>query len=414
MNLIGTDCFGRTVDSYNHLHKVKEKKGEEGVKAYLRGCADYHFTCLKDPNLRGKLSYDFKDFYQTKPHQFSTQDRKASAGTFGILSNNFQAIDSVIRDTYYNGLVIDDFVFVNESRPDGARSYQVRIRDFVGLGEVAPRSMEGTPPVADSNLRGYTADLYPGWIVAKYSEQDDREASFVGDRIRAQKIEAAAMGAGNHLQNVFLYGDNPDDRILPKTRGFFNQEFSGSSAMVTRETLTTVKTSISGIDTTKSFEEQSDDVQRDIIDYLIRKIGVDTNEIAYKMGAQYGAELCIVLPTNQYDHITTQPYGDNRDKTLMDYINMANTWTKRTGKPIMWKSRPEGENAGTANNGTSNNTSRIVVYVKSPDVQEMAIPIRPRLVRVWQGQYHVELPMEYYFGTLQIMRKDMTLYLDGS
>ena len=396
------DIFGIGLHQYQTLSAFQEK-GILQQQLQAR-CNEY----LKPGR---KTEKDFALQYATRKHKFYTpqefETQLRASGSYGFMLNNFQAFVSMTEEIWYREFRLNDYVPVLTSGvAEGADSYAVVVKDMVGRGRVGPRH-DGIVPTADVNLRKYSADLYLGEIDARYTEEDLRNSMYINQALNADKVEAAVQGANIHLEIMGFSGD-PD---IPGTVGLVNQPTSGTNATATR--ILPSNTLASGVTATDNWEAFTDDEKVVALNYMVSKIILDTKEIIVRRGRQGKADMVISLPPDIYDDVCTDSYGDNKDKTVKDYVDKSNAWKNRTGRSLIWMSTTELSEAGTpVTSGGNNSFRRIQVYVKDEAIMEFRIVIQPRIIRITRTPRETVLPYEYKFGELQIKRSDTMIYLD--
>lgn len=391
------DIFGLEISNYQTLTKFRER----GIlEAQLRA------------RCRNAMNAGVEKDQANRPHDFRFWDmslsqvkRLEASGTYGFMTNNYQALTSMSDEVWYRSMRFKEFVpIITSGVKEGAESYAVTVKDMTGRGRMAGRQ-GGNAPTADTNLRKYSADLYLGEIDAVYTDEDMRNSVFAGMPLQSDKVEAAVTGAYNHLETVCFKGD-PD---LPETRGVFNQN-TGATNPASRLTLDAAPLS-THVDSTRqnaAWQTLTNQEKVDVLNAAISKIIADTNEIVVKK--LMNADLVIAMPPIIYDATCSQSFGDNADKSVKQYVDTSNPWKNRTGKNIMWKSLSE---LSTIAPVEDSRTNRIAIYVKHKDILEMRIVFTPRITRIMQEKRHTVLPYEYKYGTVQVKRGSCMIYIDG-
>ena len=391
------DIFGFSPHDYQTL-RVFEKRGILQQQLQARCAA---FAELKEvPREQAMVPHKF---YQGNELAYQLQ----ASGAQGFMTNNFQAFTSMTDEIWYREFRLNDYVpVITGGVPEGADTFAIRVRDRRGRGRIGPR-YDGNVPTADTNLRKYSAQLYLGMIDAIYTDEDMRNSLYINQPLQKDKIAAAVEGANNHIEIAGIEGD-PD---IPNATGLVNQPTSGTTATASRILpSSTLSPTLEATDAWMAFTSQE---KVDTLQYMISKIVTDTNEIIVQRGKQGKCEMVVALPPILFDLTCQQPFGDNNDKTVKDYVDRANSWKARTGKDVMWKSIVELKDAGTpVEAGGNNTTNRIAVYVKDEEVMEFRLVFSPRLTRVVQEARATVLPYEYKFSELQVKRGSCIVYLD--
>lgn len=340
------NIFGKTEDQYLHLKKLKDA-----------GLYDSHMKALK-----------------TK----FTDAAEPSQG-FGFATNNLQAIQSEIEEVLYLNFRLDKFVPINTSIPEGADSYAYRVRNSYGKAGFID-SYGKNASRADVSYELLSSVILQGGIDAMWSLQEVRSAKFGGIPLQTDTIDAATRACMDHIESVGLLGDSE----------------KGFEGLVNNSDIPTT--------TAGSTLAASTDPVKDINDN-INKIIVDTNTIASN---RITTGLTIYFPVTQYNFMATNPYGDNKDKSLLEYLSRFNAWTAQTGNPIKFESVSElaGAGAGSAD--------RMLIGFNEKSVMEMANPIMPRVIKIDNSNGRLFLaPLEYSISQLNVKRPGACLYVDG-
>lgn len=395
------DIFGLALHDYKTLMHF-QKLGNLQAQLQAR-CDEYQRPGRKtEPEFAAKYASRKHQFFS--PEQYEAQLN--ASGSLGFMMNNFQAFVSLTEEIWYREFRLADYIpILTSGIPEGADTYAVVVKDRVGRGRVGPRA-DGLVPTADTNQRKYPAPLHIGELNAKYTEEDMRNAMFINQSLQADKVEAVVEGCNTHIEIVGITGD-PD---IPGSRGLVNQHYTGDKAPMKR--FTPSADLVSGVTADDTWETLTEDEKVALLNKLISMIILQTKEIIVRRGKQGRADMVIALPPDIYDDACTDPFGDNKDKTVKDYVNKANAWKNRTGRDLVWESITELSDAGTPVPGNNNSTRRILVYVKDEAIMEMRIVIQPRLIRIFQSARETILPYEYKFGEFQMKRKETMVCVD--
>ena len=389
MNFRGIDIFGRTLEQYQHLCKIRNK-GMLIPELNAR-CAEYQARCGLPPI----------------PHLFSKgiPDLALGAeGGLGWITNNMQAIVSMTEEILYRGSQLNELVPMRVGIQEGARTYGVRVRDTRGKGRLISDAGSDLPTVG-TNRSLVSASLYTGGYAITFSEEDVRNARYAGIPLQEEQVVSGTNAYVSHMEDVGFIGDID----LPDSTGLLNQPYAGDNATASRTESHATNTWIpSGAN-----DLTLDDKVR-LIQSSISNIIRNTEEI-FTTVRQTG-ELCVLLPADIFDDIHNEGYGDNRDKTVAEFLMMANPWKRRTGKDIKFVSLSLLDEEGYANAADRaaglTSRKRIVTYIMDIEVIEMANVFGPRLHPPQLRNLNIVIPAEYKYGTFQVKRSGVIEYLD--
>lgn len=345
------NIFGKTHEDYKHLQKLSSV-----------GFLDSHLKALDQ---------DFKDADIPQ--------------AFGFQTNNLQSIQSEIEEILYLQFRLDGLVPINRNIPEGADSYAYRVKNSYGKGKF----IDTYSTNAESAQVSYgltSSSIYQGGLDAEWSLQELRSAKFAGIALDTDTIDAATVGCLNHIEEVGLTGDS--DKGLT---GLIN---NADVPVVHEVAANSIATSA--------------DPAAYINDY-INKIIEDTSTIFSNRITQ---GLTIYLPVKQYNYLATKFFGDNADKSLMEYLMRFNAWTANTGNPIEFKIVIELKDAGLLSDLVTP-ADRMLIGFNDRKVMEMGNPIMPRVIGIMDMKRKFLAPMEYSISQLNFKQPKGCLYVDG-
>ena len=359
------DIFGYNPLDYQH-HQVLQRA--DMLDSHLRGLeAEYG-----QPH----------DFDVLTPRGIARAELNTQAS--GFMTANSTAIMSKIHEILYVVDRLEEFIPIERNIPEGAESYQYRVVDKTGKGQFITSVGSDVPPATVSQ-RPITIPLYYAGISAEWTLREVRAAMMQGFALRDQSLDAAVRGGYNQIEEVAFIGSDIID-----AKGLTN--------------LATGTGEVNRTAATATFDVATAEAIRTVINNAISRIIQNSKEI---FGRNVQGTLNVALPVAQYDIVTTEPFGDNSDRSLWEYISMNNPWTFRTGDQVMLRSLQELEGAGNGN------TDRMVVYPASNLVMEMGMNISPRLIRIEERGYKFFAPIEYMFSGLHVFRPTVIEYVDG-
>ena len=389
------DIFGYTVGQYKTLHKLRT-------------------AGLLESQLEARVVDWFdRTGLHSKPHDFGFAGGSLKygnpiafkgEGVLGYFTDNMQAIITMIDEILYRSDRLREYVPIRTDVPEGDTSYAVRYVDYVGQGRFVGNQGSDIPTVAMSQ-RKVSTNTYVGALGFIFTREDIRNAQRSGVPFETGLIKAAVRGYMNHAENVGFEGDLD----IPNSKGLTNQvwDTSNNDYVANRRIAHATKswTATSG--------GLTEDEKFNILQKSISNIIVNTNEIVLEFD---DPDICIALPPEIYNDVVVEPFGDNKDKTLADFIMAKNAWKARTGKDVVFKSLTNCTEAGSLESTDSSNNitsrDRIITYVKSMDAMEYAIVFPARPIEPQYVDLGVKTLLEYKLGSFQVKRRHCLEYVD--
>ncbi len=360
------NIFGKSQSDYEYLGAINDAALLDAHNAELkRKGSPLNFQALRDAH--NPLAQPFNDV-------------EANAQAVGFVTNNLQAIQAEIEEILYLDFRLDEFFPMVTNIPEGAKSYSYRVVDRVGQGSFIENGGSNANS-AQTALRNVAYNLEYGGIIPEWTLEDLRRATFGGVPLDSETVRAGTEGAMDHIEQVGLLGDA-------------NFAFEGL-------------TNHSGITTAAAaalWSTLTSDALVAEIQAQVTAIVLATEEI---FGRVVKTGMTLYLPIVQADLLLNKGYGDNRDKSVWDYVRTNNIWTNYTGKPLELKIVAEMSTAGAGS------TARALFGFKDTRVMEMAMPIAPRVITTVNKGYSICTPMEYKVSGLNVKRPTAMRYLDN-
>jgi len=376
------DIFGRESHQYSHIRAMQDAgiwEDQRRLRAAEFGGQPHDFNAL------GRADGDIRR--AANPEQ--------NAQAFGYLTNNIQAIHSMMEEILYTQFRLPEFIPLVTDVPEGAATYAYRVVDRAGLGQFIDN--DGTSaPSANVGVRLVPYGLEYAGIIPEWTMEDLRRAMLAGVPLDTETVDAGMQGALDHIEVVGLLGD--------KDRGFLgltNLKTSGAGA-VTLYNSTSSDTTLRPVD----FSADATEAEH-IRAFMTAAINQVISNTAEVFGRTIRSGLTIYLPIDQFNIITSKPIGDDANKSIWQYIQLHNAWSEYTGETPMLKAVQELKGAGASN------SDRMIVAVNDRRVMEMAIPIYPRILTTINKGYTVCSPMEYKISGLNVKRPTTIAYFDG-
>ena len=361
------DIFGREALNYRHMQAMHSR----------------------DPSILEGFLEQRAHALQGKRHDFAALDGQrfahAEAQPIGYMTDNLQAILSVVEEVLYTDFRLDGFIPIFTTVPEGAKTYSYRVLDRVGRGRFIDNDGSNAPSANTSlSLVPYTLE-YAG-IVPEWTVEDVRAAMFGGVALDAETIVAATTGAMDHIETVGLMGDAEHG-----LKGLVNQRTTGAN-------------SVARADAAATIDSMTGD---EIVEFLQKEVTTLITSSAEVFGRTIRTGLCIYLPLEQGAIVNNKRLTDI-EKTTWEYFAEHNLWFTYTGQRPMLKLVAELKGAGQ---GTDKN--RMIVGLMHERVMEMAMPISPRLLGLYDRGYTICAPMEYKISGLNLKRPAGVRYIDG-
>ena len=336
------------------------------------------------------------------PHNFDAlgrgpgahlQNRAESAQAIGFITDNLLAIQAMVDEILYTAHRLPDYISLNSAIPEGATSYSVRVTDYTGKGAFITNDGSDAPN-ATASQRLVPQALHYGGIDANWTVESLRNSMYGGFPLDTESIQAATMGALNHMEEVGLIGDTTIDAT-----GLTNLPTAGVTAVNLQ---------------TQAANQTFDDLEASAIRNLINDDISWVIEVSDEtlgggwMGPGIDSDMCIYLPVDQYNKLFTRFIGDDENRSVARAIMEDNAWTHRTGNPIMFKSVQE-----LAGAGVGAGVDRMLITSKSPRIFEMGVPIVPRVLRILDKGRSICAQVEYKFSPLFVKRPTVMRYRDA-
>ena len=369
------DIFGREATDYGHIRAMQGAgvwEDHQRAQAASTGNPPHNFNALRVNGGGGELNR-----------------AEANAQAVGYVTNNLQAIHSMMEEILYTEFRLGEFIPLVTDVPEGAVTYAYRVTDHAGLGTFIDND-GASAPSANTATRLVPYPLHYAGIIPEWTMEDLRRAMLGGVALDTETVMAGTRGAMDHIETVGLEGDS--DRGLV---GLTNLPTSGTGA-------------VTQADASNTFANLTSENIRDLVTTAIGDVISDTAEI---FGRQIRSGMTVYLPVSQFNRITSDPIGDNNDKSIWQYVREHNPWTEYTGQMPMLKAVIELSNALTTAVNSSN--ARMVVAVNDRRVMEMALPIMPRILTTLNKGFSICAPMEYKISGLNVKRPTTIRYYDG-
>lgn len=238
--------------------------------------------------------------------------------------------------------------------------------------------------LADVSMEQFSKGIEMGGIGYSYTLQELNIAQQLNRPLTADKGNAARRRYEEFVDRKALRGDTA----------------KGWEGLINNSNVTRVDAANDGTGPSRLWSTKTgDQILRDINDVL-SAVWTESNTVEL-------ADTLLLGPT-RWIALGTRRLGSNTDTSIWEYIMKNNAYTMKTGLPLTIRSVLGLDTAG------SGSTSRMVAYMRDPDVVKMHIPMRHRFLNIWQrGPMRFDVPGIFRLGQLEIRRPGAVRYVDG-
>jgi hypothetical protein len=359
------DIFGNKLTDYQHFASMQR-----------HGVLDGHLAGMK----AAKRDVNF-DALPMSPANTSMMDaNEITAQAIGFVTNNLQAVQAEIDQIMYTQFRLNEFFTMNSNIAEGATSYSYRVVDHTGKGKFISQS--GTDAgSAKVSMEVVPYQLRYGGIVAHWSIDELRNGVFGGIALDTETVSAATTGAMDHIEEVGLIGDAA----------------AGLTGLVNNP----------DIPATTTGEPIASKLADDLVFFLQDAIAALVASSKEVLGRNFKSGLTLYLPTVQFADVGTRKLSVDANKSVWEYVEVNNVFTRMTGNKVQLSSVIELAGAGAGD------TDRMLLAVNDKKVMEMGTPIMPRALTSQNVGFGVNVPVEYKVSGLNIKRPTLCAYTDG-
>ncbi len=308
---------------------------------------------------------------------FATYDAQ---DPFGFLVSQLAHIEPTVIDIQYPDIQYPSIVPIDTSAMQWARTITYFSRNKTGEAEWFS-GMGQNMPHAESFREKHDVTIEMSAIGYGYNLEEVNQAMMVGTSINNERAMAARRAMEEFIDKIVLEGSPTKD-----WEGLMNSSAASKS---------NAPNGASG--NTEWSEKTADEILADI-NNLISGMWTDSRTI----------ELAdtLLLPPSAYSHIVYRRIPDT-PTTVMNFVKEANTYTAKTGSPLMIRELRGLENAAAGGAG------RALAYRRSPEVLKLHMPMPHMFLPVWQtSSMMFEVPGIARIGGLEIRRPGAVRYLD--
>lgn len=305
-----------------------------------------------------------------------------------LIFSNFEAFQNIFFDvihteTFWQDVIPQEGVLTDID--EGATSTSYGVKDWSGKGAFMKAGSQDVPTVGISYRKDAPIPIYDAGVSGCITRADVRNYAFAhSGRLDTDLTGVMGMACDKHVEGVIFYGDNS----------------IGFPGWLDLPEIEVIEAPLNSGGTSRKWEDKTPDEILYDINLPMMTVRENTKEV-FIPGAMY-------LPGEQFDYIATTPIGDNKDKTILDFVKGRNVYTFRTGKELKVKSIPHLEGAA----GAGEQRAVFQTEERPRECFGVPFPIMYRLLAPVVMGYETRFFAEYKFGRFYKPRPETAIYLD--
>lgn len=272
---------------------------------------------------------------------------------------------------------------VDTSINPGARSASYLVRDRRGQGAFRGRK-SGSIPTVGTTMDKVNVPIESAGVSANFDRADARSVQMGNDQnLMTELGEVMREASERHIESFFFFGQADlgykgclDYPGVPLTTAALN---AGATSTLWQD---------------KTPDEIVFDIQTAISDVFVSTRGV---HIPGK----------IFLPPGQFAALTSIKASQAADKSLMEYLETNNIYTKKTGNKLQFEDLRYLDGAGAGG------TDRMMIMDADPKNFWLPMPLPFEVLAPQENGFGVDLLAEYVAGSFHIKRPLSSRYVDG-
>lgn len=305
----------------------------------------------------------------------------------GFVITQASYVEAQVYEIQYPDIQYHDLVPIDTSAPPWAKSVTYFSLDKVGLAKWINGGARDIP-LAEVDRGRFETTVELAGIGYQWNLEEINVARMLNINLSNEKAAAARRAAEEHIDLTMLKGDATKNLTgLTNAAGVTTVTASAGASTHTDwprktpvEIMADINNALTNIYTTSNTVEMADTLLLPVASYMF-------------------------LANTQFGTATTLS-----DRTLMENLMRTNTYTARTGKPLMIRAVRGLETAGLS----GDSTKRMVAYRKDPTVLKAHMPMPFQFLPVWQdGPMNYLVPGIFRYGGLDIRRPGAISYTDG-
>lgn len=290
-------------------------------------------------------------------------------------------IEPQVWETRYPEVTYQDFVPVDRAAPPWTRTITFYSTDFAGRPKWIAGGADDIPLVGVNRTK-YESEVHMAAIGYDYSIDEIGTARQAGIQLDADRARAARRSYELYMDDVAYIGDT-----TKALKGLLNATTPGRADVA------------DGASTNPEWSTKTADEILLDVNNAITGIWVTTKQI--------GMADTVLLPPDQYSLIATKRLSDTSDRTILDWIEQNNIYTKITGQKLMIRANRRLAGLG------SGSTDRMVVYRRSPEVVKMHMPMPLQFLQAQQIMLRFVVPGIFRIGGVDVRLPEEVRYYDG-
>lgn len=299
----------------------------------------------------------------------------------GFLIRQISHIEQQVWEVKYPDITYKEFVPVDNSANPWAKSVTYFAMDRTGKAAWHNHAARDIP-LADVSREKFETEVHMATIGYKYDLEELNQARMLGQNLPSEKAAAARRAYEELCEDVAYVGDTAKG-----FEGLFN-----SSAVTAADVA-------NGAATTPEWTTKTpDEILKDVND-AITGVWITTKEVAMAD--------TVLLPLAQYSLIATKRLDATSDKTILEWVEANNIYTKITGQKITIRARRQLTGAGESA------TDRMVVYRRSPEVLKLHIPMPLQFLAPQPVVFDFLVPGMFRLGGVDIRLPKEIRYYDS-
>lgn len=310
-----------------------------------------------------------------------TTDAPTLALNFLRTAQNY--IEPTVYAREYPDFQYRELVPVDNSAPD----WTTRI-DFFSMGDDIGQAKEFSPdgddiPFVDFKLDKGDSRVFMYGIGYRYNLQEIEHARAYGIRLDATRADAARRKYEQFVDGIAFVG---------------NAKF-GLSGLVNSTSVTALTAAATGTGSSPLWSNKTvDQIVADVNDTL-SAVFIGSNGIEYAD--------TLLLSQGRLSFILSKRIDPTSTVTVYEHIMRVNSYTMRTGRPLLIRAVWGLETAGASG------TERMVAYRRDPSVVKIHVPMPLRWLPAERHLLKLEVPGIFRLGGVEWRRPGAARYLDG-
>jgi hypothetical protein len=299
----------------------------------------------------------------------------------GFLVSQTAHIEREVYEIKYPDIQYPNLIPVDTSANEWAKSITFYSMDKVGQAEWFSHLAKDVP-LADVERSQHEHLIHMAAIGYRYTLEEIGQAQMVGQPLTSDRAAASYRAYEEFLDVRALTGDT-------------QKSWTG---LINDANVTAVDAAEGASNSTDWDDKTSDEIAKDINDALS---GVYAESLTVEIADT------VLLSVDRLNLIATKRVPDT-NMTVLQYVMMHNVYTATTGRPLTIRAVRGLETAG------DDDTSRMVVYRRDPQVLKMHLPMPHRFLPIWQtGPMIFDIPGIFRFGGVEVRRPKAMRYIDG-